>query len=93
MDDARSVPDSDDHMMPDLPSDRPKVPSKLIPILKWGGCYAAAGFAFAGLLLEIAQPVAAYDTLSQNSWIIATICMVVGFTGAVLDRSEEPPKS
>ncbi len=89
MDEARTVSDDDCRMRPDMASGLSKEPSELIQILKWGGCSTAAVFAFAGLLLQIAQPGNAYETLSRYSWVVATISMAGGFAGAVLDRSEE----
>ena len=89
MDEARTVSDDDCRMRPDMASGLSKEPSRFILILKWGGCFTAAVFAFAGLLLEIAQPGNAYETLSRYSWVDATISMAGGFAGAVLDRSEE----
>ena len=83
------VADSDDNIKTRMASDRSKLPSKLIPILKWGGCSTAAVFAFVGLLLEIVQPVSDYETLSRYIWVISTISIMAGFTGAVLDRSDE----
>ena len=70
-----------------------KKPSRFIPILKWGGCLTALVFAVGGLLLDFASPSDAYETLSRGSWIIVAISMGVGFTGVILDRSDELPKS
>ena len=76
-------------MLPD-PS---KEPSRFVLILKWGGCFTASVFAVGGLLLDFASPGGAFETLGQGSWIIVAISMGVGFTGVILDRSDELPKS
>jgi hypothetical protein len=70
-----------------------KEPSRFVLTLKWGGCFTASVFAVGGLLLDLAPPGDAYETLSRGSWIIVAISMGIGFTGVILDRSDELPKS
>ncbi len=70
-----------------------KEPSRFILTLKWGGCFTALVFAVGGLLLDIASAGDAYGAMSRGSWMIVAISMGVGFTGVILDRSDELPKS
>jgi hypothetical protein len=70
-----------------------KEPSRFVLTLKWGGCFTASVFAVGGLLLDLAWSGDAYETLSRGSWIIVAISMGVCFTGVILDRSDELPKS
>ena len=70
-----------------------KEPSRFILILKWDGCFTASVLAFGGLLLDLASPGGVYETLSRGSWVIVAISTGVGFTGVILDRSDELPKS
>ncbi len=70
-----------------------KEPSRFILIFKWGGCFTASIFAFGGLLLDLASPGGVYETLSRGSWVIVAIFMGVGFTGVILDRPDELPRS
>jgi hypothetical protein len=44
------------------------------------------------LLLDFASPDDAYETLSRGSWVIVAVSMAIGFTGVILDRSDELPK-
>jgi putative copper export protein len=69
-----------------------KEPSRFLLILKWGGCFTALVFAVGGLLLDFASPDDAYETLSRGSWVIVAVSMAIGFTGVILDRSDELPK-
>jgi len=67
--------------------------SRLIPILKWGGCFAALVFALGGLLMDLALSGETYETLGQITWMIVAVSMAAGFAGVVFDRAHEPPES
>jgi hypothetical protein len=76
-----------------MSSEPSKEPSRFVLVLKWGGCFTASLFAVGGFLLDLASPGDVYETLSRGSWVIVAISMGVGFTGVILDRSDEQPKS
>lgn len=61
---------------------------KLVSILKWSGCFTALIFAIVGLVLDVAPLADTYLTWSRGSWVIVGIAMAIGFTAAVLDRTD-----
>lgn len=64
---------------------------KLVSALKWVGCVTALLFATVGLVLDIVAFEDGYQLLSRAVWMVVATAMAVGFTAAVLDRSDTMP--